>query len=154
MRMLSVYVLMGVLTAFTQGQSTLSAAGASGVDLSAVARRYLSAERERQVEGATQSTVEAALAFLTETVVYEHPRAGARIEGKTALREGMRAFLGSVRSPRDEVLSTLAGPGVVVAELRQSFEVRRNAGWESQTRRVVKVLEFDGEMIKRIIDYW
>ncbi len=151
----SVFLLLTcLLAAHPQAGVAPPAEGVAGADISEVAMKYLAAERERQAEGATPRTVDAALAFLTDTVVYEHPRAGARITGKATLREGMLAFLGAVRNPRDEVVSKLAGPGVVVLQMRQSFQARRGKGWEAQTRTVVKVLEFDGEKIRRIIDYW
>lgn len=147
MRISTVYALLALLIVSSQDLSASPATDAASPDLSAVALKYLSAERERQVEGATESTVEAALGFLTETVIYEHVRVGARIEGKAALRKGMMGFLGAVRSPSDEIVSKLSGPVVVVLELRQSFETRRDDRWESQTRHVVKVLEFDGTRI-------
>lgn len=149
-----VYVLLSLLVGSVQGLSAAPAADASGPDLSAVALKYLGVERERQVEGATQGAVDAALAYLTETVIYEHARVGARIEGKAALRKGMMGFIGAVRNPRDEIVSKVSGPGVVVLDLQQSFEARRDGRWEPQARHVVKVLEFEGDKIRRIIDYW
>jgi hypothetical protein len=129
-------------------------AGPAAPDLIAVADKYLAAERNRQVEGATPTAVDAALAFLTDTVVFEHPRAGARIEGKETLRRGMLGFLGATRNPHDEILAKVVGPSVVALELRQSFETPGSAGWQSHTRRGVKVLEFDGLKIRRVIEFW
>ncbi len=153
MNITSVFALLSLI--FTlQSAPDHPAKNAAGPDLRAIAQKYLSAERDRQAQGATEKTVEAALAFLTDTVVYEHARVGARIEGKDALRKGMLNFLGTTRNARDEVVSQLSGPGVVVLELKQSFEAQRDGRWEAQTRNIVKVLEFDGENIRRVIDYW
>jgi len=154
MKLTSVYVLFSLLLCALPGVSDHPTTNTAGPELSAIALKYLGAERARQAEGATQETVEAALAFLADTVVYEHVRVGARIEGKEALRKGMMNFLGATRNPRDEVVSQLSGPGVTVLELNQSFEAKHDDRWEAQTRHIVKVLEFDGEQIRRVIDYW
>jgi SnoaL-like protein len=153
MRIAGACVLLIVLSVSVPGVQAVPGAGVAGADLKSIALSYLRAERARQVEGATEKDVDAALAFLTDTAVYEHPKAGARIEGKETMRRGMLGHLGSTRNPKDEVLSSIAGPGVVVLELRQSFEFQDEAGWKSRSFDSVKVLEFDGDRIRREIDY-
>ncbi len=142
------------LTGATAGQPATESVHATRPDLVVLAENYLAAERNRQDEHATAIDVETALAFLTDDVVYEHPAAKARIEGKNILRQGMLAFLGSTRTAHDEIVAKTAAPGVVVLTLNQSFEVERDGVWERHTRQGVKVLEFEGVKIRRIIDYW
>ena len=134
------------------GGSTLSAQ--SEADLPAQARRYLDAERVRQTEFATTEDIERVLDFLTDSAVYEHPRFGARIVGKEEIRQGMARFLGSTRAPQASIVGMLSNDGVVVIDLVQTFEARVDGKWIAQSRRGLKVLESEGDRIRRIIDYW
>ncbi|MGE0041260.1 MAG: hypothetical protein AB7H88_09445 [Vicinamibacterales bacterium] len=143
--------LVGVLA----GACAAPARAQSPPDLATLADGYLAAERARQAEGAGVTAINAALASLADGVVYEHPRVGAHIVGKDQLRTGMVNFLGTVRRPQDDVRARVTGPGVVVLNLVQAFESRQGDGpWRPQRRTVVKVLEFDGPLIRRVIDYW
>jgi len=148
-----VLVLWTVLGVSGPTVQAATATDVAGADLRTIALNYLAADRARQIEGATVKEVDAALAFLTDTAVYEHPKAGARIEGKETMRQGMLGHLGSMRNPHDEVVSSIVGPGVVVLELHQSFEFQDGNAWTSRTFDSVKALEFDGGRIRRIIDY-
>ena len=153
MKILRVIVLSSALGASSLVAHAVPEFHSPGVDLKKIALDYLASERARQVEGATAQEVEASLAFLTDTAVYEHPRAGARIEGKETMRRGMLAHAGGIRNARDEVISAIVGPGVVILELHQSFEFQDETVWKPRVIDSVKVLEFDGEKIRRIIDY-
>jgi hypothetical protein len=139
---------------YTLAVTAAPVVAAHGPDLRAQARQYLSAERARQTEHATSSDIEHALAFLTDSVVYEHPRAGATVHGKDQLRRGMMGFLGSTRAPQDSIIGMMSSEDLVVVELLQSFETRVGSEWQPQSRHSIKVLEFEGDRIRRIIDYW
>ncbi|MBI3451150.1 MAG: nuclear transport factor 2 family protein [Acidobacteria bacterium] len=153
MKILRLLVLSSALSAAFPSVHAASEIRPSGADLKKTALDYLSSERARQVEGVTAKEVEASLAFLTDTAVYEHPKAGARIEGKESIRRGMLGHAGSIRNPHDEVLSAVVGSGVVVLELHQSFEFQDETGWKDRAFDTAKVFEFDGDKIRRIIDY-
>jgi hypothetical protein len=90
---------------------------------------------------------------MTDSVVYEHPRAGARRQGKAVMREGMRHYLGTVRNGRDSVEQRTVAPGVVVLVTRSISEMLINDQWQTVSRRAVRVFEFDGALIRRIIEY-
>ncbi len=86
--------------------------------------------------------------------MYEHPGAGATVRGKDQLRRGMIRFLGSTRAPRDSIVGMMSGEDLVVVELLQAFEIRVGNEWQPQSRHSIKVLEFAGDRIRRIVDYW
>jgi hypothetical protein len=95
-----------------------------------------------------------ATALYSERVVYEHPRAGARIEGKDKIRQGMLQFLGAMRNPDVKVETALVGRGVAVLAMQLTAEARRDAVWEPLVRRQIMVLELEGSRIRRLIEYW
>ena len=86
--------------------------------LVAVVDQYRRARARTMQAGATDADVTAAAAVLADSVVYEHPAAGARMTGRATLAEGMRSFLGMTRGAGFRVIRQVAGPGVVVAEER------------------------------------
>ena len=92
------------------------------------------------------------LELYDDDIVYEHPRVGARITGRTVLREGMSRFLGQTRRPTVEVRQRIVGRGIVVLELRVTFEVVESG--ETAERDQVTLLEFGDGKITRIVDYW
>ena len=119
----------------------------------AIVGEFLALERARQVPGATSGDVERLLALLTDSVVYEHPRAGARLQGKDVLRRGMLGFLGTVRNASDSVVSQTTAPGVVVLVVDTRGEQFRSGQWVAFTRRSLRVFEFAGNLVQRIIEY-
>jgi hypothetical protein len=111
-------------------------------------------EMRRQLGGATPATVDSLLALYSDTVVYEHPNAGAIIRGKPDLRRGMLGYLGSVRGAVADPPHVVVGPGVVVVETTVRMEVRNGSAWTPVTRHGVRVIEFDGVgKVRRLIDY-
>jgi ketosteroid isomerase-like protein len=150
-RTLTTATLLALLTALGHPASLR---GQPEPDLEQLALQYLALDSARQSEAATETDVDRVLARLTDDVVYEHPRAGARIQGKEALREGMLSFLGATRAARDSVINVVVGPGVAILTVLQSFEMRQDGHWEARQRRAVKVFEFQGELVRRVIDYW
>jgi hypothetical protein len=122
-------------------------------DLAAVVDRFMALERARQAPGATAADVDRVLALMTDSVVYEHPRAGARLQGKAVLRQGMLSFVGSVRNARDSVIERTTAPGVVVIVSETQAEMLRDGTWVPLRRRGLRLFEFDGERVRRIIEY-
>ena len=132
---------------------TATEASAQGANQSAVVDQFLSLERSRQAPGATEADVDRLLALLTDSVVYEHPRARARLQGKDVLRRGMLSFLGSVRNASDSVVSRTLAPGVVVLVVDTHGERSRDGQWTRFSRRSLRVFEFADDRIQRIIEY-
>lgn len=123
--------------------------------ITSVVEQYRRARLRTMEAGATDADIAAATAFLADSVVYEHPAAGARRVGRATLTEGMRGFLGRTRDPSIRVVRQIDGRGVVVAEEQVSFEAQREGGgWERSTRTQVAVYEVRDGHITRIIEYW
>jgi ketosteroid isomerase-like protein len=118
-----------------------------------VVDRFLSLDRARQAPGASAADVDRLLALLSDSVVYEHPRAKARLEGKATLREGMLRFIGSVRSARDSIIERTSAPGVEVIVTDTHAESLRDGTWAPFSRRALRVFEIDDQLIRRIIEY-
>jgi hypothetical protein len=131
----------------------VAAAQTSTANLVATVDRLLELERARQAPGATVADIDKLLALMADSVVYEHPRARARIQGKALMRQGMRNFLGTVRNARDSVVQRTVAPGVLVLVTQSSAEISNNGKWEPMNRRAIRVFEFDGDLIRRIIEY-
>ena len=119
----------------------------------AIVAEFLSLERARQSPGATEADVDRLLALMADSVVYEHPRAGARLQGKDVLRRGMLRYLGSVRIVSDSVISRTTAPDVVVLVVETRGELSRDGQWIPFTRRSLRVFEFAGHWVRRIIEY-
>src|SRR5262245_35189764 len=66
--------------------------------------QYRQARLRTMEAGATDADITAVTAFLADSVVYEHPAAGARRVGRATLTEGMRSFLGRTRDPSIRVV--------------------------------------------------
>ena len=126
---------------------------AQSPDAAAIVDRYLTLERARQAPGATTADIDRLLALMTDSVVYEHPRAAARRQGKAVMREGMSHYLGTVRNGRDSVEQRTVAPGVVVLVTRSISEMLIDDKWQTVNRRAIRVFEFDGALICRIIEY-
>src|SRR6476659_496251 len=132
-----------------------SAMAQAPTPLTEVVAQYRRARLRTMEAGATDADVAAATAFLADSVVYEHPAAGARRVGRATLTEGMRSVLGRTRDPGIRVVRQIDGRGVVVAEEQVSFEAQREGGgWERSTRTQVAVYEVRDGHSTRIIEYW
>ncbi|HKG91735.1 MAG TPA: nuclear transport factor 2 family protein [Gemmatimonadaceae bacterium] len=154
MRATPLLLLIILAAATTPARSQGPAQGPPPAELERIARRFVEAQRARQREGAGAAQVDSALAFLTDSAVYEHPRVGARIVGRDVMRQGMLRFAGTVRGDRTRIVRLTTAPGAVVLELRQELQLRDGEQWVTVRRHAVQVLEFDGARIRRIIDYW
>jgi len=105
-------------------------------------------------EHAGPADVERLLALYAADAVYEHPHAGARIEGKALMRKGMSSHLGETRAPKIQITQTLSGDGFAVVEMTVKLELRQDDKWVPLERRQVVVLELKDSRIQRIIDHW
>ena len=105
-------------------------------------------------EHATLADVDRLVDMYADDAVYEHPHAGARVEGKALLREGIASHLGETRAPKIEIRQTIAGESFAILELTVKMDVRRETQWVAMERRQVVVLELRDSRIQRIIDHW
>ena len=122
--------------------------------LRATTLRIVELESRRQLIGAAPATIDSLLALYSDSVVYEHPNAGAVVRGKAALRQGMLAYLGSTRSVVATHPEIVIGPAVAVVKTNVRMEVRDGANWTPVTRRGLRVIEFDRTgLVRRLIDY-
>jgi hypothetical protein len=119
-----------------------------------IAEQYRRARVGTMQANADEVSVNDAVRWLADSVVYEHPAVGVRMVGRTTVAEGIQSFLGATRSAAIELLSELTAPGVVAAEERVSFEVKREGGWTRETRLQLTVYEVREGRITRMIEYW
>lgn len=119
-----------------------------------VGETYLARLLDVWEQDASVAEVEALVSLLSEDATYEHPRAGARIDGRRAIENGMAAFLGSSRGPEATEVEIMSGPGVVVLGFDLRMEVHRGADWSVVERRQVIVLEISDGRIVRVTDHW
>jgi len=145
-------LLLAVLVCLSASPHALTSQATTS-DLVVAVDRFIALDRARQAPGATAADVDRVLALLTDSVIYEHPRAGARLQGKSTLRQGMLGYLGSVRNGRDSVLQRTSAPGVVVVVTQTRGEIENNGKWDPFARRTLRVIEFEGDRIRRIIEY-
>jgi hypothetical protein len=119
-----------------------------------VAVRVMELETRRQLPGATPATIDSLLALYSDSIVYEHPNAGAVIRGKGVLRQGMLRFIGTVRALAAEPPAVTVGPGVAIVETRARMEVLDGDKWIPVTRHGIRVIELDPMgRVRRLIDY-
>ena len=129
---------------------------AQGRDKSAEAlvRQYVGARSQTMQESASSRDIERVLSFCTDGFVYEHPSAGARIDGKEKVRAGMRGYLGQTKNATYTMRIVASNPHVVVARLNQEFLAKQeNGSWIAGKRANITVFEIDGGKIARILDY-
>lgn len=119
-----------------------------------VAEVYLSRLVALHEEGAEPADVELLTALMAEDAVYEHPRFGARIEGRAAIQTAMTGFLGTSRHPRAVRLNTIEGVGVAVLEFDFSIDALQDGAWVTTIRHQVLVLEVREGAIQRVVDHW
>jgi hypothetical protein len=122
--------------------------------LRTVALRIADLEMRRQLSSATPTTVDSLLALYADSVVYEHPNAGAIVRGKAVMRRGMAQYIGSIRGVAADPPRVTTGHGVAIVESRAHMEVEDGGKWIPVTRHGIRVIEFDaGGLVRRIIDY-
>lgn len=113
--------------------------------------RRLTASME---EHANSADVDRLLDLYRDDAVYEHPHAGARIEGKALMRSGVSSHLGETRAPKIQITQSMVGEDFAVIELSVKLEFRQDGKWIPLERRQVVVLELKDSRIQRVIDHW
>jgi hypothetical protein len=122
--------------------------------LRAIAIRLTEWETRRQLSSASPATVDSMLALYSDSVVYEHPNAGAIVRGKPAIRRGMIDHIGSVRNVKADAPRVIVGHNVAIVETNATMEIADGNAWVPVTRRGIRVIEFDASgHVRRIIDY-
>src|SRR4051812_18003826 len=117
-------------------------------------RHYVQARSQTMQEHASSKDIQGALSFCTESFVYEHPAAGARVDGKEKARAGMIGFLGETKDAAYTLKIFTSNPHVVVAQVDQKFLVKQeNGSWVAGKRSNITVFEIDNGKIARILDY-
>lgn len=120
-----------------------------------LAKDYLVAWRRAFDAGATGEDIDRLAAFFAEDGVVEHPRAGARVEGRDAIRRGLASHVGDyVGEGRIQVADIRSTPRAVVVDLTLTFNVPGDDGPRAVTGRHIKVIELADGRIARVIDYW
>ena len=141
-----------VMLAVSATQSQTS--GPSDDRMRAVALRASQLELRRQLPSATSATIDSLLALYTDSVVYEHPNAGAVVRGKDVMRAAMAEYIGSIRAVWADRPRVTVGHGVAIVETNVRMEVKDESKWVPVTRHGLRVIEFDARgLIRRIIDY-
>jgi ketosteroid isomerase-like protein len=120
----------------------------------AVAQLWVQRLAATMEQHATAGDVDRLLELYRDDAVYEHPHAGARIEGKALMRSGISEHLGETRAPRIQITRSMAGEDFAVVELSVNAEVQQDTKWIPLERRQVVVIEFKNSHIQRIIDHW
>lgn len=122
-----------------------------------VARSYLEARCKTLQRGATAHDVERVVRLLSDDIVLQHPRFGAVVDGKEAVRRGLLShlddYLGNEKNSGIELLSLMEAPGVVIMKTRTTFLVRDKAGERRISSEGVTVAEVAGDQIRRLIEY-
>ena len=142
------------LIALVTRASSAQTAGPSADRLRTIARRVSDLELRRQLTSATPATVDSLLSLYTDSVVYEHPNAGAIVRGKDVMRSAMADYVGSVRNVRADPTRVTVGHGVAIVETNVRMDVKDGTKWVPVTRHGLRVIEFDTRgLVRRIIDY-
>ena len=148
-------LVLGAVAALLFASVGVSQESAPSPDtLRAITLRVADLELRRQLASATPATIDSLLALYSDSVVYEHPNAGAVIRGKDVMRRNMRQFIGTVRSIRSEPSRVTIGHGVAVVETSAQMQVDDRGTWVDVVRHGIRVLEFDQRgLVRRILDY-
>jgi hypothetical protein len=117
-------------------------------------RRYLVARNAIMQLDATPQNIEKALEFCSDDIVYEHPAAKAKIEGKQKMRAGMASYLGLTKDAKYGAKIDAGNRDVVIATVSRTFLSRQDDGsWKPGDRTNITIFEIEKEKIRRILDY-
>lgn len=121
------------------------------LDLIGIADQIISARQATMQEMANKD-VDRFLSYCTDDVVYEDPVVNMRNQGKSNIRKGMLAFLGSSKNVTWIVKKRLTAGNVVVLEITVSFIAKDTE--KNVIRDQITLLEFHGTKVRRVLDYW
>ena len=148
------FVEILVLTMLVARASSAQTAGPSPERMRLVALRVSELESRRQLASATPATIDSLLSLYSDSVVYEHPNAGAIIRGKAVMRTAMAEYIGSIRAVNADPPGVTVGQGVAIVETNVRMEVKDDTRWVPVTRHGLRVIEFDSRgLVRRLIDY-
>src|SRR5882757_7958635 len=120
-----------------------------------VAELAIAARQKAMQQNATAADVDSFLVLGTENLTYEDPVVKMKIEGKDQIRQGMVNFLGLSRRAHIAITKQIAVANLVVLDQDVSFEEKQqDNSWKPRSRHQVTILEFEGDRIRRIADYW
>ena len=132
---------------------------ASGVlaDDRAVATNYLRARCATLAKGATAADVEKVVELFAENAVIEHPKFGAVVKGRDAIRRGLLSHVGEYTGDSEEsgvlLLEVLSSTGAVALKTRTTFVVGENAERKTIVREGMAIVEVSDGRISRLIEY-
>lgn len=155
-RVMTMNVLVAAWTLFAAVGPPATAASTQPSDdrLRAIALRVTRLENRRQLASATAATIDSLLALYTDSIVYEHPNAGAVIRGKAVMRRNMAQYVGSIRAVVADTPRVTVGRGVAIVESSARMEIKDRGTWVPVSRHGIRLIEFDaGGLVRRIIDY-
>jgi len=123
----------------------------------AVAVEYIKARCATLSKGATAADVEKVLALINDDAVVEHPKFGAIVKGKDAIRRGMVSHLEDYTGDRDEsgiiVLGSVDSPGAIAFKTRTTFVTGEGAERKVVQREGLTIVEIKNGRISRLIEY-
>ena len=143
-----------VLLLFCTALANATPAQTASPDSQAIAQLWVQRLTATMEEHAAPADVERLLDLYADDAVYEHPHAGARIEGKALMRKGMSSHLGETRNPKIQITQTLSGDGFAIVEMNVRLDIHDDDKWVALERRQVVVLELKDSRIQRVIDHW
>ena len=143
-------VLLAILCAAVSS----AALAAPRPDSQAIAQLWVQRLSATMEEHATAADVDRLLELYADDAVYEHPHAGARVEGKAQMRKGVGSHLGETRNPKLQVTQIIGGESFAVVEMNVHLDLHDEDKWVALERRQVVVLEIKDSRIQRIIDHW
>jgi hypothetical protein len=128
---------------------------AQPADTRQIALRVIDLDMRRQESTATSATIDSLLTLYSDSVVYEHPNAGAVVRGKETMRSAMGGYIGSIRRVRNLMPPRVTvGNHVAIVETSVQMETRDGDTWRAVTRHGIKIIELDSRyLVRRIIDY-
>jgi ketosteroid isomerase-like protein len=133
------------------------AATAARADDRAVALEYIRARCAVLTTGATERDVDRVMAVLHDDAVVEHPKFGAVVRGKEAIRRGISSHLheytGDAKESGILVLGSVESPGAVAFRTRISFVTGEGAERKPITREGLIIVEIREGLISRLIEY-
>lgn len=143
-------LLLGLVTGLAAGQTAGLTTGAIRIE----ALRVTELEMRRQLASTTPATIDSLLALYADSVVYEHPNAGAVVRGKDAMRHNMLQYIGSVRAVKVDPPRVTVGHDVAIVETNARMEIQDGGKWIPVVRHGLRVIEFNSRgLVRRLIDY-
>jgi len=119
-----------------------------------IVRKFLVAQNAGMQLNATPQEIEKTLGYCSDDVVYEHPAAKARIDGKDKMRAGMTSYLGLTKNARYRARILSSNRDVVIATVSRTFLAKQDDGsWKAGERSNITVFEIEEGKIRRILDY-